>query len=91
MRLQLWEKTPARVSCNPLAFWEFKDCFDYLELNQVPKHPLHDQGYPSVGDLHSTVPVPVEKWFEYAGERSGRFQGARGSQPLGAPLGVSPR
>lgn len=32
------------------------------------------QGFPSIGDLHSTVPVPKAKWFEYAGERSGRFQ-----------------
>ncbi len=32
------------------------------------------QGFPSIGDLHSTVPVPKPKWFEYAGERSGRFQ-----------------
>ena len=32
------------------------------------------QDFPSIGDLHSTVPVPREKWFEYAGERSGRFQ-----------------
>ena len=32
------------------------------------------QDFPSVGDLHSTVPVPREKWFEYGGERSGRFQ-----------------
>lgn len=34
----------------------------------------HAQGFPSVGDVHSTVPVPKEKWFEYGGERSGRFQ-----------------
>jgi len=32
------------------------------------------QGYPSVGDLHSTIPVPKDKWFEWGGERSGRFQ-----------------
>lgn len=32
------------------------------------------QGYPSVGDVQSTVTVPREKWFEYGGERSGRFQ-----------------
>lgn len=63
------------VKCNPLAWWTFKDCFQYLEAEQLEKHPLHDQGFPSVGDLHSTVPVPKEKWFEYAGERSGRFQG----------------
>lgn len=35
---------------------------------------MHVQGYPSIGDVQSTVPVPVEKWYEYAGERSGRFQ-----------------
>jgi phosphoadenosine phosphosulfate reductase len=51
----------------------------------VPYHPLHDQGYPSVGDVHSTVPVPKEKWFTYAGERSGRFQvGAAGRLVAGA-------
>lgn len=32
------------------------------------------QGYPSVGDVHSTVTVPRDQWFEYGGERSGRFQ-----------------
>jgi hypothetical protein len=32
------------------------------------------QGYPSVGDAHSTITVPRDKWFEYGGERSGRFQ-----------------
>jgi hypothetical protein len=32
------------------------------------------QGFPSIGDEHSTLPVPKEKWFEYGGERSGRFQ-----------------
>ncbi len=36
-----------------------------------------EQGFPSVGDVHSTVPVAKEKWFEYGGERSGRFQARR--------------
>lgn len=40
----------------------------------LERHPLHSQGYPSVGDVHSTLPVPEAKWFEYGGERSGRFQ-----------------
>ena len=60
---------------NPIAYWTFEDCFDYLNANGVAYHPLHDQGYPSIGDAKDTVPVPKEKWFEYAGERSGRFQG----------------
>ncbi|CAM6098619.1 unnamed protein product [Calypogeia fissa] len=59
----------------PLAYWEFRDCWDYIEKYQLPYHPLHDEGYPSIGDIQTTLPVPREKWFEYAGERSGRFQG----------------
>ena len=31
------------VKCNPLAWWTFKDCFQYLETEQLEKHPLHDQ------------------------------------------------
>mmetsp|Transcript_8288 Transcript_8288/g.20681 ORF Transcript_8288/g.20681 Transcript_8288/m.20681 type:complete len:419 (-) Transcript_8288:246-1502(-) len=70
----VWEDGKS-VKLQPLAYWEFRDCFDYLEARGVSAHPLHDQGYPSIGDAKDTVPVPKEKWFEYAGERSGRFQG----------------
>jgi hypothetical protein len=52
----------------------FRDCWDYLKKYSLPYHPLHDQGFPSIGDVQTTLPVPREKWFEYAGERSGRFQ-----------------
>ena len=37
------------VKLQPLAYWEFRDCFDYLDKYGVEHHPLHDQGYPSVG------------------------------------------
>lgn len=75
-QLEEFEKgTP--VKCNPLAWWTFKDCFEYLDRHQLDRHPLHSQGYPSVGDVHSTLPVPEAKWFEYGGERSGRFQGIK--------------
>ncbi|KAI5076552.1 hypothetical protein GOP47_0008617 [Adiantum capillus-veneris] len=67
----------ARAKVQPLAYWEFRDVWDYLEKNGVPYHPLHDQGYPSVGDVQSTLPVPKDQWFEYGGERSGRFQGLK--------------
>jgi len=59
---------------NPLAHWTFEDCWNYLRRHNVPYHPLHDAGYSSIGDMHSTDPVPLEKWMEYNGERSGRFQ-----------------
>lgn len=52
-----------------------QDCWDYLHANKLEHHPLHDQGFPSIGDVQTTVPVPQDQWFEYAGERKGRFQG----------------
>jgi phosphoadenosine phosphosulfate reductase len=73
--LEVYEEGNVQNKINVLAHWTFRDCWDYLELNQVPYHPLHDDGYPSLGDVHSTLPVAKEKWFEYAGERSGRWNG----------------
>ncbi|CAI5507921.1 unnamed protein product [Closterium sp. Naga37s-1] len=74
--LELFEDgTPVKVQ--PLAYWEFRDCFDYLERHGVPAHPLHADGFPSIGDIQTTLPVPRAKWFEYGGERSGRFQGLK--------------
>ena len=52
-----------------------QDCWGYLRANKLEYHPLHDQGFPSIGDVQTTVPVPQDQWFEYAGERKGRFQG----------------
>jgi phosphoadenosine phosphosulfate reductase len=80
--LELWEgsgEAGTLSKCQPLAYWEFRDCFAYLERHGLEAHPLHAAGYPSIGDAHSTVPVPKEKWFDYAGERSGRFQGLTGA------------
>lgn len=42
---------------NPLAFWTFEDCWSYLRKHNVPYHPLHDVGFPSLGDMHSTKKV----------------------------------
>jgi phosphoadenosine phosphosulfate reductase len=69
--LPVWEADKV----NPLAFWTFEDCWNYLRKYQAPYHPLHDVGFSSLGDMQSTAKVPLEKWFTYAGERSGRFQG----------------
>ena len=68
---------------NVLAHWTFEDCWSYIHKFGTPYHPPHDQGYPSVGDVHSTLPVDRRDWFKYGAERSGRFSGftnADGSQ-----------
>lgn len=75
--LEVFEGGEGMAKIQPLAYWEFRDCFDYLEKHGVKYHPLHDQGFPSIGDVQTTLPVPREKWFEYGGERSGRFQGLK--------------
>ncbi|CAM6008028.1 unnamed protein product [Sphagnum balticum] len=67
----------AMAKIQPIAYWEFRDVWDYLQKYSLPYHPLHDQGFPSVGDVQTTLPVPQDKWFEYGGERSGRFQGLK--------------
>eukprot|EP00968_Pinguiococcus_pyrenoidosus_P000759 scaffold47_cov258-Pinguiococcus_pyrenoidosus.AAC.86 len=51
-----------------------QDCWSYLRKYEVPYHPLHDVGFSSLGDVQSTKKVPLENWFTYGGERSGRFQ-----------------
>eukprot|EP01035_Chromulina_nebulosa_P020206 gene20206-26229_t len=68
--LPVWEGK----KLNPLAFWSFEDCWSYLRKHNVPYHPLHDVGFSSLGDMHSTKKVDPKIWFTYGGERSGRFQ-----------------
>ena len=41
---------------NPLADWRDEDCWSYIRERDLPYNALHDQGYDSIGDMHSTVP-----------------------------------
>jgi len=78
------------AKCNPIAYWTFEDTFDYIAKYKVPHHPLHAQGYPSIGDAKDTIPIPEDgstkfvnfqfegdkvAWLDYASERKGRFVG----------------
>lgn len=38
----------------PVVDWSNKDIHYYLERHQLPYHPLWEQGYVSVGDVHTT-------------------------------------
>lgn len=58
------------VKINPLAAWSFAQVNQYIKENNVPYNALLDQGYKSVGDWHSTVPVG-----EGEDERAGRWKG----------------
>ena len=48
-RPELWK-------ANPLADWSDDDCWAYIRERGLPYNPLHDQGYESIGDTHSTQP-----------------------------------
>ena len=41
----------------PVADWSERDVWNYLIEHDVPYHPLHDRGYPSIGCTHCTKPV----------------------------------
>ena len=37
------------VKINPIAMWSDADLETYLAMHDVPRHPLLDRGYPSIG------------------------------------------
>lgn len=43
-----------RFKVAPIADWTDKDVFDYLRKHDLPYHPLWEQGYVSIGDVHTT-------------------------------------
>jgi phosphoadenosine phosphosulfate reductase len=61
-----------RVKIHPILDWSREQVDDYLKTHDLPRHPLYAEGYRSLGDFHSTIPVnPGDD------ERSGRFLGAK--------------
>ena len=62
------------VKVNPLADWTEEEVWDYVRANDVPYHPLYDQGYQSIGCAPCTRPVQPGQnarsgrwWWEGAG------------------------
>lgn len=42
---------------SPIADWSDRDVYDYLKQHDLPYHPLWHEGYVSIGDTHTTVPL----------------------------------
>jgi len=49
-------KRPGVMKYNPLAFWTEKDVWGRIFERGLPYHPLHDQGYASIGCATCTLP-----------------------------------
>jgi phosphoadenosine phosphosulfate reductase len=59
-------KRPGVKKYNPLAFWTEKDVWNRIFERELPYHPLHDQGFASIGCATCTQP---------GDGRSGRWAG----------------
>ena len=51
-----WDAQHELWKANPLADWTDDDCWAYIRERGLPYNALHDQGYDSIGDTHSTAP-----------------------------------
>ena len=51
------EWSRGRIKINPLAFWSPADVERYRVLRNLPKHPLADRGFRSIGCAPCTRPV----------------------------------
>ncbi|MDE9451764.1 phosphoadenylyl-sulfate reductase [Aliiroseovarius sp. Z3] len=69
--LEFFEAEEDRLKVNPLAHWASEDVRDYMINNRLPRHPLVNRGFPSIGCAPCTSPVkPGED------PRAGRWRGA---------------
>ena len=50
-----------RLALHPLLDWTNKDVYYYMQENDLPQHPLFEQGYSTVGDWHSSGPDAAEQ------------------------------
>lgn len=65
------EAAAGRIKVNPLARWSRQDIEDYALRHDLPRHPLQDEGYTSVGCAPCTS-LPADP----ADVRAGRWHGA---------------
>jgi phosphoadenosine phosphosulfate reductase len=53
--VDLLELRDGRWKLHPIADWTDRDVGRYLAAHRLPYHPLWDQGYVSIGDVHTTT------------------------------------
>ena len=49
-----------RTKILPIVEWTDRDVHRYLTENDLPYHPLWEQGYVSIGDVHTTRPLSAD-------------------------------
>ena len=72
-RLPRFDKVDGRYKLLPILHWTLEDVHEYLTVHELPYHPLHEKGYMTVGDWHSSRPLsPSDRH-----ERDTRFRGLK--------------
>jgi len=66
---------------HPILRWTARDVHAYMTEHDLPYHPLLEEGYVSVGDVHSTRKVDEDEH-----ERAGRFGGLKQECGLHLPM-----
>ena len=68
--LPVFEASGGRTKVNPLADWSAKDLLAYMKEHDLPRHPMVEKNYLSIGCIPCTSPVrPGED------PRAGRWRG----------------
>jgi phosphoadenosine phosphosulfate reductase len=66
-----WSERYGVWKIHPLADWDERLVWGYIQVNEIPFNPLHEAGYRSIGCMPCTRPVaPGEE------ERAGRWAGS---------------
>ena len=72
---------------NPLVDWTEKDLWQRIHERDLPYHPLHDQGYSSIGCAPCTQPGDGREG-RWAGDRQDRVRAPRrGPEPSASERG----
>ena len=66
-----WSERYQVFKIHPLADWDEKRVWSYIDVNEIPSNPLHDAGYRSIGCIPCTRPTSPDEE-----ERAGRWAGS---------------
>lgn len=66
-----WDWQFQLLKISPLARWDRKRVWEYVQSHDVPYNPLHELGYPTLGCMQCTKPVAGASVTEYS--RLGRW------------------
>ncbi len=69
------------LKVHPIVDWNDKKVFDYMYEHDLPYHPLWEQGYISIGDVHTTTPL-----IDGVTEEETRFNGLKRECGLHEPM-----